>query len=1264
MLFIASVNSNGLRNNNKRSLVFNWLKQKKYDVVLLQETHCNNDVESKNWANEWGGTCFWNNANSSSKGVGIMIKDKLSLNIKNTKSLDEKGRLLSVDIQLSDNQTYTLASVYAPNNLRERKQFIKNLQTHFSQITNPIILGGDFNCTQNPKADRQSKASTYADEGSRELNDLISTLDLEDAWRRRNPHGKSYTFSRNYSKSRIDLFLLSKSIDNEIEHSKITHFPYSDHDLISIKLNYENTIRGPGQWKLNCSILNNAHYNELIERFWGMWEKKINNFNTTKQWWDMFKHHVKLLSIEFCSNLNKSEKNIKRLETELESLKQNDSSSTERIENISHQINNFYANQAHAAKIRSKSKYIQENEKSTAFFLNLEKRNGKQKLWSKIKTESGEVKVGIENILKEQTRYYKKLYTSENIDLHSAAYLLSNIENKLSNENMSILETNITPSELEKAIFEFKISKSPGEDGIPAEWYQHFWYLVKHKFHDLVNEILDSNTLSQSQYKGLISLIYKNGERENLKNWRPITLLNVDYKILTKCLSNRLKPYLPKIIHPDQKGYVDGRNINEANRFIQDIIEFADNEDKEGIIIFLDQTKAFDRCEWTWIDMCLHHFGFGPKFRGWVNMILKYSQIAIQTNGFISEYFHITRSIKQGCPIAPLLYIIQAEPLACTIRANKNVKGIELPIPLEKPLEAKINQYVDDTQLFAKNETVLHYIFNDLNNYEKASGALLNKEKTKALFIGKLRNQNPNFKEISWTNSFVKTLGVCHGYNISNEDIWRAKINKIKSCLQVWKSRDLTIQGKILVIKTFVYSNISYEIETRGIPEIYANEIENIINNFIWNNKRALISRKTLTREKALGGFNLYTIKDLKLALNVKMIYKVIHSNYYEWNAIGKHHLKKIDKIYKQSYFLCQCSDIEEIFKTLTLPTFYKNALKDWATFLKSFYPTSINEIIAENLFGNHNITFQNKAILVKSFAESNMNSIGDIWDLKNKAFKSEREIFQSLQNKRNWISEWSKIKHCIPKQFINSLKEGTINSNYKPILRRNQLAIISNKGKPLMPRELKTKVILQQIYVKEVIQPLKTEEKWEQKFSLPRNVLHWKIIWSNIFLSYASIQAQQFQWKFLHNVIFTEHKLNLMKASNGVCNICKTDRETLIHLFWECTDTKLIWAKINAVLNKIVQSPNTISLTYDIVSFGSTNNKFSNLINTLIFESKWYIWKYRNNRKFDVKKQTYDQCYQKIIYRVRETAQYQTFKMQETELRGTFLKIDKYLHE
>ena len=129
-----------------------------------------------------------------------------------------------------------------------------------------------------------------------------------------------------------------------------------------------------------------------------------------------------------------------------------------------------------------------------------------------------------------------------------------------------------------------------------------------------------------------------------------------------------MKPVLNKIIHTDQKGFVAGRNISENNRMIDDIIEFVDNEDEEGVIIFVDQQKAFDRMEWGWLNYVMECFNFGLKFREWVYMLFKKGKTCIKTNGFISKFFAISRSARQGCPVAPILYIIQAEPMACAIR--------------------------------------------------------------------------------------------------------------------------------------------------------------------------------------------------------------------------------------------------------------------------------------------------------------------------------------------------------------------------------------------------------------------------------------------------------------------------------------------------------------------------------------------------------------------------------------------------------------------
>ena len=187
---------------------------------------------------------------------------------------------------------------------------------------------------------------------------------------------------------------------------------------------------------------------------------------------------------------------------------------------------------------------------------------------------------------------------------------------------------------------------------------------------------------------------------------------------------------LPKIIHSDQKGFVKGRNICEANRLIQDIIEYIDQENEEGVIIFLDQQKAFDRIEWGWVQACLRKFNFGPKFCHWVNMLLKDSKTCIKTNGYVSKYITISRSARQGCPIAPLLYIIQAEPMACAIRANENVEGIKLSVDGHID-EAKISLFADDTQLLNKNEKSVEKSFEILNIYELASGAKINFEKTR-----------------------------------------------------------------------------------------------------------------------------------------------------------------------------------------------------------------------------------------------------------------------------------------------------------------------------------------------------------------------------------------------------------------------------------------------------------------------------------------------------------------------------------------------------
>jgi hypothetical protein len=178
-------------------------------------------------------------------------------------------------------------------------------------------------------------------------------------------------------------------------------------------------------------------------------------------------------------------------------------------------------------------------------------------------------------------------------------------------------------------------------------------------------------------------------------------------------------------------------------QMIQDIIQYVDKENEEGIIVFLDQQKAFDRVELRWVDFVLKVFNFGEKHRGWIQMLVKNVTTSIKTNGFVSKYFSISRSCRQGCPVAPLIYTLQAEPMACAIRENNDIKGIKLPgEPGGKELEIKISMLADDTKLFNKDERSVEKSFDLLSNYDPDQELIIIKQKLFLLVLLAIENQN------------------------------------------------------------------------------------------------------------------------------------------------------------------------------------------------------------------------------------------------------------------------------------------------------------------------------------------------------------------------------------------------------------------------------------------------------------------------------------------------------------------------------------------
>ena len=203
----------------------------------------------------------------------------------------------------------------------------------------------------------------------------------------------------------------------------------------------------------------------------------------------------------------------------------------------------MWKKQNEGAKIRSRARWIEEGEKPTKYFFNLEKKNASNNTIKQLKKSNGEYVSTNKEILEEQFNFYKTLYESDNISENNIKQYLSKINNlnTLNEQEANILEGEISETECKDALKNMKLNKSPGSDGLPIEFYTTFWENINTLLLESINSAYHNGELSTSQKKGILSLIFKKGDKTLLENWRPISLLNTDYKILAHALANRLK---------------------------------------------------------------------------------------------------------------------------------------------------------------------------------------------------------------------------------------------------------------------------------------------------------------------------------------------------------------------------------------------------------------------------------------------------------------------------------------------------------------------------------------------------------------------------------------------------------------------------------------------------------------------------------------------------------------------------------------------------
>lgn len=298
-------------------------------------------------------------------------------------------------------------------------------------------------------------------------------------------------------------------------------------------------------------------------------------------------------------------------------------------------------------------------------------------------------------------------------------HLFFQLNTKLTPAESSSCDGPISHQELTESVKTLSLNKSPGTDGFTLEFYLKFWHLLAPLLCRLYNFCFTDQCLPASLQTSVTRLIFKKcGDVKDLKNGRPISLFNTDYKILSKIITLRLSRVLGGLVDPDQTCSVPGRSITSVT-LLGDVLDYIERTNESGILVSLDQEKAFNRVNHSFLFRLLEHLGFGPSFIKWVHTLYTGANMRIILNGYLSGKIELKRGVRQGDPLSPLLYVLCVEVLASQIRSSPFISGFLLPGA--GVAHFRVCQYADDTTTFLKNISSLVQLFNLVSIYERGS---------------------------------------------------------------------------------------------------------------------------------------------------------------------------------------------------------------------------------------------------------------------------------------------------------------------------------------------------------------------------------------------------------------------------------------------------------------------------------------------------------------------------------------------------------------